>query len=87
MDRYVEAFTLNEVDCDALRHLDDQDLKELGLPLGARRKVLAAIASLEHRTEKRVRGPNGGNLPSCLSTVRPPPFSAHSRSGLESLAV
>ena len=55
LDKYVEAFTLNEVDCDALRHLDDQDLKDLGLPLGARRKVLAAIGSLEHRTQKRLR--------------------------------
>ncbi len=53
LDKYVEAFTLNEADCDALRH--DQDLKQLGLPLGARRKVLAAIGSLEHRTENRLR--------------------------------
>ncbi len=28
-----------------------RDLKELGLPLGARRKVLATIGTLKHRTE------------------------------------
>ena len=47
LDKYIEAFTANEVDFDALRHLTEDDLRELGLPLGPRRKVLAAIAALE----------------------------------------
>ncbi len=37
--KYTEAFTANEVDFDALRHLSDEDLKELGLPVGPRRKI------------------------------------------------
>jgi class 3 adenylate cyclase len=45
LDKYIEAFTANEVDLDARRHLQEEDLKELGLPIGPRRKVLAAIAS------------------------------------------
>ncbi|APG93193.1 ATP-binding protein [Sinorhizobium americanum] len=44
--KYTAAFTANEIDLDALRHLSDDDLKELGLPVGPRRKVLAAIAAL-----------------------------------------
>ena len=47
LDKYIEAFTANEVDFDALRHLREDDLKELGLPIGPRRKVLAAIAALD----------------------------------------
>lgn len=38
-------FIANEIDRDALQHLSDDDLKELGLPLGPRRKILAAIAA------------------------------------------
>ena len=47
LDKYIEAFTANEVDFDALRHLTEDDLRELGLPVGPRRKVLAAIAALD----------------------------------------
>jgi class 3 adenylate cyclase/predicted ATPase len=51
LDKYIDAFTANEIDFEALRHLNEDDLKQLGLPLGPRRKVLAAIASLEHDTK------------------------------------
>jgi class 3 adenylate cyclase/predicted ATPase len=44
--KYAGAFTANEVDLDVLRHLSEDDLKELGLPIGPRRKVLAAVAAL-----------------------------------------
>ena len=47
LDKYAEAFTANEVDFDALRHLTEDDLRELGLPVGPRRKILAAIAALD----------------------------------------
>jgi hypothetical protein len=57
LDKYIEAFTANEVDFDALRHLKEDDLKELGLPLGPRRKVLAAIAALDDEAPRRQRGP------------------------------
>ncbi len=50
LDKYTEAFTANEVDFDALRHLTEDDLRELGLPVGPRRKILAAIAALDDDT-------------------------------------
>ena len=31
LDKYIESFTANEIDFDALRHLSEDDLKELGL--------------------------------------------------------
>ena len=46
MSEYAERFTENDVDISVLRHLTDQDLKELGVSLGHRRKMLRAIAEL-----------------------------------------
>ena len=46
LDQYAAVFADNDVDLDALPHLTDEDLKELGLSLGHRRKLLAAIESL-----------------------------------------
>ena len=46
MSEYAERFAENDVDTSVLRHLTDQDLKELGVSLGNRRKMLAAIAEL-----------------------------------------
>ncbi|MGH6718374.1 MAG: adenylate/guanylate cyclase domain-containing protein, partial [Alphaproteobacteria bacterium] len=41
--KYVQSFADNEIDGDALPHLTDDDLRELGLPVGPRRKILAAL--------------------------------------------
>ena len=46
MSEYAERFAENDIDTSVLRHLADQDLKELGVSLGHRRKMLAAIAEL-----------------------------------------
>ena len=46
LGRYAEAFADNEIDLDALPHINEEDLKEMGVALGARRKLLAAITEL-----------------------------------------
>ena len=46
MSEYAERFAENKIDVSVLRHLTDQDLKEIGVPLGHRRKMLAAIGEL-----------------------------------------
>ena len=46
MSEYALRFAENDIDTSVLRHLTDQDLKELGVSLGHRRKMLAAIAEL-----------------------------------------
>lgn len=43
--KYADVFSAHEVDFEALRHLSDVDLKELGLPIGPRRKIQAALAA------------------------------------------
>jgi class 3 adenylate cyclase/predicted ATPase len=47
MSEYAERFAENRIDSSVLRDLTDQDLKELGVVLGDRRKLLRAIAELE----------------------------------------
>jgi class 3 adenylate cyclase/tetratricopeptide (TPR) repeat protein len=46
LGKYVDVFAENEIDFDALRHLTEEDLREIGIALGARRKLLAAISEL-----------------------------------------
>ena len=43
LGQYAQRFAENEIDVTVLRHLTDQDLREIGVPLGHRRKMLAAI--------------------------------------------
>src|SRR6516225_4508751 len=46
MSEYAQRFAENDIDVTVLPHLTDQDLKELDVSLGHRRKMLAAIAEL-----------------------------------------
>ena len=38
MSEYAQRFAENKIDVSVLRHLTDQDLKDIGVPLGHRRK-------------------------------------------------
>ncbi|THK34558.1 adenylate/guanylate cyclase domain-containing protein [Ensifer sp. MPMI2T] len=62
--KYTEAFSANEIDFDALRHLSEDDLKELGLPVGPRRKILAAITALGDETTSSARSGSATGPPS-----------------------
>jgi hypothetical protein len=46
MSEYVERFVKNDIDLSVLCHLTDQDLKEIGVSLGHRRKLLAVVAEM-----------------------------------------
>ena len=46
MSEYAQRFAESDIDTSVLRDLTDQDLKELGVSLGHRRKMLRAIAEL-----------------------------------------
>ena len=45
--QYAGAFEQEQIDLDAVRHLTGDDLKDLGLPMGHRAKLLAAIRALQ----------------------------------------
>ena len=44
---YADVFAENAIDVDVLPHLSDNDLQELGLPLGHRRKLQSAFPTLD----------------------------------------
>ena len=56
MSEYAQRFAENKIDVSVLRHLTDPDLKDIGVPLGHRRKMLAAISELVG-TDKAVPKP------------------------------
>jgi SAM (Sterile alpha motif) domain-containing protein len=45
LGKYTEAFVDNDVDLRALSHITEDDLRELGVSLGHRKIILAAITS------------------------------------------
>ncbi|TMV03337.1 guanylate cyclase [Ruegeria sediminis] len=58
--KYLPAFEANEVEIADVPHLSDDDLREMGLPLGPRRRILAAREKLEQMPLM----PHGGPAPS-----------------------
>lgn len=66
LGKYADTFVENDVDLQALAHLDRDDLKEMGVSLGHRKVILAAIAKLNDDSE-------GANAPS----VENSPGEAH----------
>jgi class 3 adenylate cyclase/predicted ATPase len=74
MQQHEATFRANDVDLDVLRVLSDADLKELGLSLGHRRKLLAAIAA--------------SMVPPPAETASPtPPCAAASEAGRRQITV
>ena len=47
LSEYAQRFVENYVDPGVLPDLTDQDLRELGIPLGHRKKLLRAIAQFQ----------------------------------------
>jgi class 3 adenylate cyclase/predicted ATPase len=50
LGQYTQIFVENDIDLEVLPHLSDDDLKELGLSLGHRRKLIAAISEATSET-------------------------------------
>ena len=67
LERYARAFVDNDVDMSVLRYLTDADLEKIGVSLGHRRKLLAAIAEI------------GGSK----ATPAQPPDQTHNQEGAE----
>ena len=51
LDQYAATFAAQQIDYAILPELTDEDLKELDIPLGPRKKLLKAIAHLEPESE------------------------------------
>ncbi|XP_034706836.1 uncharacterized protein LOC117930337 isoform X2 [Vitis riparia] len=49
LEKYVINFQAEEVDMTALKQMGDNDLKEMGIPMGPRKKILLALLSRSRR--------------------------------------
>ena len=56
MSGYAQRFAESDIDYSVLRHLTEQDLKELGVSLGHRRKMLVAIGELAVAAQSQASG-------------------------------
>jgi class 3 adenylate cyclase len=63
MSEYTQRFAENDIDFAVLRDLTDQDLKELGVSLGHRRKLLRAIAELNGGDKGTSKPPDSAAAP------------------------
>ena len=72
MSEYAQRFAENGIDISALPHLTDQDLKDIGVLLGHRRKMLAAIGQLAGSVPA-TREPHARTEPSRSRSRRIPP--------------
>ncbi len=61
LGKYGEVFVENEIDFGTLPRLDTEDLKELGLPIGPRKKLLAAIEAMDMAASSSVAGIDTNN--------------------------
>jgi class 3 adenylate cyclase len=59
MSEYAQRFAENGIDVTALPHLTDQDLKDIGVLLGHRRVILAAIEKLTGAASATLETPAG----------------------------
>ena len=66
MSEYAQRFAENDIDLSVLPDLTDQDLRELGLSMGHRRRLLRAISELN----------NTSASPNVIAKSAPPPASA-----------
>jgi hypothetical protein len=68
LEQYAQRFAENDIDVSVLRHLTDADLEKIGISLGHRRKMLAAIAELPAAPPSK-QEPAGGVEPKPQDTA------------------
>ncbi|HWX29046.1 MAG TPA: AAA family ATPase, partial [Steroidobacteraceae bacterium] len=76
MSEYAECFVENGIDLSVLPDLTDQDLKDIGVLLGHRRKLLRAIAELNKAATTAMATPPPVVPVPIPAAVVPPPISA-----------
>jgi hypothetical protein len=74
MSEYTQRFAENDIDLGVLPDLTDQDLRELGLSMGHRRRLLRAISEVNNTSAS----PNviAKSAPPRISASEPPPSGA-----------
>lgn len=76
LEKYVSAFTDAEIEFADLAYLTDEDLKEVGLPVGPRRRVNEAIKSLRTGSGSNIQEPEASaSKQSTPDVISPTPSS------------
>ncbi|KAG8087863.1 hypothetical protein GUJ93_ZPchr0010g11057 [Zizania palustris] len=52
LQKYSINFQAEEVDMKALVHMNEEDMKSLGIPMGPRKKILSALASKKKKSSR-----------------------------------
>jgi hypothetical protein len=94
LQRYTPAFIDNDIDVEMLRYLTDADLEKIGVSLGHRRKLLAAIAERGGSAATRAQPPRELRelneqeaaerrepTPTHAAIALPPPFASAEAAG------
>src|SRR5215831_2133338 len=68
--QHAETFATNDIDLDVLPELSDDDLRELGLSLGHRRRLLRAITELSSKGLQATAEPAEANHEAVRSAER-----------------
>ena len=63
LEKYLERFQDNEILFEDLTQLTEEDLKEMELPIGPRRRILKSIESLRQGQPESVSVPNKEERP------------------------
>ncbi|KAI9078081.1 hypothetical protein K1719_040006 [Acacia pycnantha] len=58
LEKYEIAFRAEEVDMAALKQMGEKDLKDLGIPMGPRKKILQSLLPSSKQQQARVRNLN-----------------------------
>jgi class 3 adenylate cyclase len=72
LEEYFLTFSENDIDFDILRELSDADLKELGLSLGHRRRLLRALAEDPSAPPVLIGGIDGAATNQSAAADKPP---------------
>lgn len=75
MSQYGEVFMREEIDLDEARHLTETHLEKLGLPMGARNKLLRAFAA-SSTTTPPAPAPAPPAAAAAPAPAAPPPAAA-----------
>ena len=73
LESYASVLAQNEVDFDVLASLTEADLQALGLPLGARKRLLQAVAKLDGQGAAEAVSPPTASLALAPSPTPEPP--------------
>jgi class 3 adenylate cyclase/predicted ATPase len=76
LERYTPAFIDNDIDVEVLRYLTDADLEKIGVSLGHRRKLLAAIDELRGAAATPAQPPSELNKQEVAERREPAPTLA-----------